>query len=108
VAQAVDPADPDLWYVAVSRSPCAAHGGGEGQAHLYRSSGDGWQQIDTWGETPELRRMPYALSTFPGQPRRLLVGLRGGTLLLSDDAGETWTRLGVRLPDVIELAVAAV
>src|SRR6266436_4544093 len=33
-AQAVDPADPDLWYVAVSRSPAAAHGNGDGQARL--------------------------------------------------------------------------
>src|SRR5947209_10480452 len=33
-AQALDPADPDLWYVAVSRSPFAAHGDGDGQARL--------------------------------------------------------------------------
>ena len=38
----IDPADPDLWYVAVSRSPSAAHGNGDGQAHLWRSRGDGW------------------------------------------------------------------
>jgi photosystem II stability/assembly factor-like uncharacterized protein len=50
--------------------------------------------------------MPYALVTLPDQPGRLLVGLRGGTLLVSDDAGETWSRLAVRLPDVIELAAA--
>src|SRR5229473_3387529 len=40
-AQAIDPADPDLWYVAVSRSPSAAHGGGDGQARLLRSRGNG-------------------------------------------------------------------
>jgi photosystem II stability/assembly factor-like uncharacterized protein len=106
-AQALDPADPDLWYVAVSRSPFAAHGDGDGQAHLFRSRGDGFASIDSWGDTPELRRMPYALSTLPGQPELLLAALRRGTLLLTRDAGESWTRLPVRLPDAIDLAVAS-
>ena len=50
--------------------------------------------------------MPYALAALPGQPGRLLVGLRGGTILVGDDAGETWSRLEPGLPDVIALAVA--
>ena len=50
--------------------------------------------------------MPYALSALPGQPNRLLAGLRGGTLLLTDDAGESWSRLPSELPDVIDLAAA--
>jgi photosystem II stability/assembly factor-like uncharacterized protein len=103
-AQAIDPADPDLWYVTVSRGPFDAHGSGDGQAHLYRSRGDGWRPIDSWGNGPELRRMPYALATLPEQPDRLLIGLRGGTLLLTDDTGESWTRLELQLPDVIDLA----
>jgi len=104
--EAVDPGDPDLWYVAVSRSPFAADGDGDGQAHLWRSHADGWVASDTWGDAPELRRMPYALGTLPGQPGRLLVGLRGGTLLLTEDAGESWSRLQVTLPNVLDLAVA--
>ncbi len=106
-AQAIDPADPDLWYVAVSRSPFAAHGDGDGQARLWRSHSDGWNAIDTWGASSELRRMPYALST-PGHPNRLLVGLRGGTLLVTDDAGESWSPLALELPGVLDLATAPV
>jgi photosystem II stability/assembly factor-like uncharacterized protein len=104
-AQALDPADPDLWYVAVSRSPSAAHGAGDGQSHLWRSRGDGWVAVDDWGTAPELRRMPYALAALPGGANRLLVGLRGGKLLLTEDAGESWTRLDAARPDGIALAV---
>jgi photosystem II stability/assembly factor-like uncharacterized protein len=101
--QAIDPADPDLWYVAVSRSPSAAHGRGDGHAHLWRSRGNGWVAVDHWGASPELRRMPYGLTTLPEQPNRLLVGLRGGTLLLSDDAGDSWSQLGLELDDIVGL-----
>ena len=47
--------------------------------------------------------MPYALTTLPEQPNRLLVGLRGGTLLLTDDAGESWSRLALELDDIVGL-----
>src|SRR5436190_2381950 len=69
-AQALDPADPNLWYAAISRSPFAAHGYGDGQAHLWRSHGNGWVPVDGWGGSPELRRMPYALTTLPEQPNK--------------------------------------
>jgi photosystem II stability/assembly factor-like uncharacterized protein len=115
-AVAVDPLDPDLWYVSVSRSPFAAHGDGDGEARLLRSGGRNggngdlgagtWMPIDTWGTEPELRRMPYALATLPGQPGRLLVGLRGGTLLVTGDAGDSWSRLGAEVPGVVDFAVA--
>jgi photosystem II stability/assembly factor-like uncharacterized protein len=104
-AEAIDPDDPDLWYVATSHSPFAAHGDGDGEAKLWRSRGNGWTAVDTWGDARELRRMPYALGTLPGEPGALLVGLRGGVFLRTDDAGESWTRLPVQLPDVIDLAV---
>ena len=70
---------------------------------MVRSTGDGWTAIDDWGEQPELRRMPYALATVPERPRTVVAGLRGGVLLITEDAGDTWTRLGVQLPDVVEL-----
>lgn len=106
-AEALDPEDPDLWYVSVSRGPFAAHGQGDGQSHLWRSRGDGWTPIDHWGVSRELRRMPYALRPLPERGDSLLVGLRGGTFLLTEDAGESWLRLEATLPDVIDFAVAS-
>jgi photosystem II stability/assembly factor-like uncharacterized protein len=105
-ATAADPADPDLWYASVSRSAYAAHSRGDGQARLLRSRGNGWESIDHWGDEAPLRGMPYALAAMPEQPGRLLVGLRGGSMLVTGDAGETWSRLEPRLPDVIALATA--
>jgi photosystem II stability/assembly factor-like uncharacterized protein len=105
-AAAVDPTDPDRWYVALSRSPFAAHGTGDGEARLMRCSGGRWSAIDDWGDAPELRRMPYALATLPERPGALVVGLRGGRLLLTRDAGESWEQLPVELPDLVDLAAA--
>ena len=105
-AAAIDPADPNLWYASVSRSPFAAHGGGDGQSVLVRSRGDGWSPIDQWGENPALRRMPYALAALPGHAGRVLVGLRGGAMLVGEDAGERWSALEAPLRDVVALAVA--
>jgi photosystem II stability/assembly factor-like uncharacterized protein len=106
-ATAVDPGDPDLWYVSVSRSPFAAHGDGDGHSRLLRSRGNGFVAVDDWGDDADLRRMPYALAALPGQPGRLLVGLRGGALLVGDDAGESWARVEPALDDVIALAAAS-
>jgi photosystem II stability/assembly factor-like uncharacterized protein len=106
-AQAIGPADPDLWYVSISRSPFAAHGDGDGQARLLRSNGNGWTDIATWGSSPALRRMPYALITVPERPGLLLAGLRGGSLLMTEDTGESWTELELELPDVVDLATGA-
>ncbi|MBV9421636.1 MAG: hypothetical protein JOZ98_01905 [Solirubrobacterales bacterium] len=105
---AIDPDDPDLWYASISRSPYAAHGGGDGQARLLRqeAKGGGWTPIDGWGDDAPLRRMPYAITTLPGRHGALLVGLRGGTMLLTTDAGDTWSRLALELSDVVDMAAA--
>lgn len=73
---------------------------------MLRSRGNGWEAVDDWGDSADLRRMPYALLTLSDQPGRLLAGLRGGKLLLTDDAGDSWSRLPVRLPDLVDMAAA--
>jgi photosystem II stability/assembly factor-like uncharacterized protein len=105
-AAAVDSADPNLWYVAVSTGPFAAHGSGDGEGVIVRSTEDGWRAVAEWGDSPELHRMPYALTTLPDRPGALVAGLRGGILMLTDDAGESWSRLSPELPDVVDIAAA--
>jgi len=86
---AVDPADPDLWYVSASTGPFAAHRpGGDPQAHIYRRSNGGWDTLA--GGLPEpLSAMPYALAATGS---RLFAGLANGELWASPDRGATWRR----------------
>jgi len=92
-ALAVDPDDPDLWYVSASTGPGAAHGRGNAQAYIYRWRGDGpWERLE--GGLPQpLDSMPYALLAL----RELLVaGLADGRIYASRDRGDTWALLDVR------------
>lgn len=92
-ALAVDPRDPDRWYVSASPGPRQAHSDGNAQAFVYRWQGEGpWEALG--GGLPQpLSSMPYALC-FAG--RRLFAGLRDGRLYASEDAGDTWTLLSVQ------------
>ena len=52
-------------------------GNGDGQARLLRSRGNGWERMDGWGDSAELRRMPYApveLKAFPVRAAELVLG----------------------------------
>jgi photosystem II stability/assembly factor-like uncharacterized protein len=84
---AVDPDDPELWYVSASTGPFAAHGGRDPQARIYRRrDGEPWQALA--GGLPEpLPAMPYVLVAADG---RVFAGLADGRLWESSDRGETW------------------
>ena len=104
---AVDPADPDCWYVSASTGPFAAHGGRDPQARIYRRrGGEPWQALG--GGLPEpLPAMPYALVA---SDERLFAGLANGTLWESDDRGDTWRACaldGDELPAINALALTA-
>jgi photosystem II stability/assembly factor-like uncharacterized protein len=84
---AVDPEDPELWYVSASTGPYAAHGGGDPQARIYRRrGGEEWRALA--GGLPEpLPAMPYALAAGDG---RLFAGLADGQIWESSDRGDSW------------------
>jgi photosystem II stability/assembly factor-like uncharacterized protein len=84
---AVDPDDPELWYVSASTGPFAAHGGGDPQARIYRrTAGEQWRELA--GGVPEpLQAMPYALVAADG---RLFAGLADGQIWESGDRGDSW------------------
>ncbi len=104
---AVDPADPELWYVSASTGPYAAHGmrGGDPQAHIYRRRDGGWDQLE--GGLPDpLPAMPYALVSTES---RLFAGFANGELWQSADRGDGWRacELDEPLPRLVALSYAS-
>jgi photosystem II stability/assembly factor-like uncharacterized protein len=103
---AVDPEDPDRWFVSASTGPMKAHGSGDPQAGIFRRDGDGaWQRL-AGGLPDPLPSMPYALVASNGA---LFAGLRNGDLWQSSDGGDNWhqcafTNRGV--PAIVAMASA--
>lgn len=90
---AIDPDDPQLWYVSASTGPYAAHGRGEPQARIYRrGAGEAWRALA--GGLPEpVSAMPYALAAVEG---RLFAGLADGQIWESPDRGDSWRASTIR------------
>jgi photosystem II stability/assembly factor-like uncharacterized protein len=102
-ALAVDPDDPDRWYVSASMGPLEAHESGSAEAYVYRWQGQGPFEALAGGLPQPLDSMPYAMLARDGE---LYAGLGDGRLFASDDHGDTWNRLAVRgdpLPRILAL-----
>jgi hypothetical protein len=96
-ALAVDPADPERWYVSAASGPRAAHSGYAARGRLYRWDG-AWEALAL-----PLDSMPYALAATTGE---LLAGMSDGRILRSADHGERWDEIGVRVDSVTAMAAA--
>ena len=101
---AVDPADPDLWYVSATHSARFAHGDRESaDAVIYRKQGERpWEALGGGLETP-FPVMPYALLAPLDRPGELFAGMRTGELWHSSDRGESWSRVDATLPGILAL-----
>jgi photosystem II stability/assembly factor-like uncharacterized protein len=96
-ALALDPDDPERWYVSAATGPGAAHRGEQARGRLYRWH-DGWLPLRLPTDA-----MPYTLAvTHDG----LLAGMADGHLLSSDDGGESWLDTGVHLASIIVMATS--
>jgi photosystem II stability/assembly factor-like uncharacterized protein len=102
---AVDPVDPELWYVSASTGPFAAHGRRDPEALIFRRRNGGWEAL-AGGLPDPFPAMPYALVAADGT---MLAGLANGELWESSDRGDTWRRLevaGDSLDRLVALAAA--
>jgi photosystem II stability/assembly factor-like uncharacterized protein len=97
-ALAVDPADPERWYVSAASGPGAAHAGERARGELYRWEGDAWRRLDLPGES-----MPYALAF---DDSVLIAGMADGRILGSGDRGESWEEADVRVGSIIAMAAS--
>jgi hypothetical protein len=97
-AVAVDPADPERWYVSAASGPRAAHSGTEARGRLYRWEGS-WRALAVPGGS-----MPYALVVAGGE---LLAGMADGRVLRSGDGGDSFAETGVRVGSILAMAAAS-
>ena len=97
-ALAVDPGDPDRWFVSAAPGPRQAHGGSDAGAALYR-----WEREGPWHRLiPEpLSALPYALIATDGG--QLVAGLGDGRILRSRDAGDSWAPAPARADAILAL-----
>lgn len=98
-ACAVDPGDPDTWYLSASTGPSRAHGDRDARAFIFRSRGGAMQKL-AGGLPQPLDYMPYALITDAAAPGHVYAGLANGHVWFTEDYGERWTRLPVELGGV--------
>jgi hypothetical protein len=100
-ALAVDPGDPDTWYVSAAPGPFHAHADRPADAAIYR-----WQGGGPWRALVEgSAAMPYALAAVNGD---LIAAYRSGRIDVSSDRGATWQQLelsGDRLMKILAIAV---
>jgi BNR/Asp-box repeat len=90
-ALAVDPRDPERWFVSASPGPFEAHGRGSAQALIYRFEDGVWRPLA--GGLPEpIDSLPYALRIEDGS---LYAGLGDGRVYASADGGDSWRAMPV-------------
>jgi photosystem II stability/assembly factor-like uncharacterized protein len=97
-ALAVDPAEPDRWYVSAASGPGAAHSGARARGRLYRWDDDEWHALELPPDS-----MPYALAT---TDHELLAALADGRILSSGDGGDSWDQLDIRVGAITAMAAA--
>ncbi|MFL5908671.1 MAG: WD40/YVTN/BNR-like repeat-containing protein [Solirubrobacterales bacterium] len=95
-ALAVDPEDPECWYVSAASGPGAAHSGEDARGGLYRWERDGWQRLELPGDS-----MPYALAVTDGD---VISGMADGRILRSGNRGASWEETGVRVGSITAMA----
>ena len=84
--------------MSAAAGPREAHGTGRAHAAIYRWEGKGpWARM-----AGPLESMPYALAAVGGGV--VFAGLSDGSLMRSDDRGESWERLPAHADRVLALA----
>jgi photosystem II stability/assembly factor-like uncharacterized protein len=100
-ALALDPDDPDRWFVSAATGPGAAHSGERARGRLYRADPEGWHRLALPDDD---EAMPYALATTAA--RALLVATADGRVLHTGDRGARFTDTGVRLGPILAMAAS--
>ena len=106
VVLAVGRSDPDRMYSAVSSGPPSRKNNPGYQTIMIRSQdgGRGWDAMD-FGD-PVTHDFPEGIIVDDEQPGRVYVGLQGGDFYASDDAGDSWRPIDLKLQGVENVKLA--
>lgn len=97
---AADPEDANVCYVSLSPGAMKAHSNGKAEAYVFRTTdGQLWEKL-AGGLPQPIASMPYALLTDDREAGHLYAGLANGAVWFTEDRGETWTKLGFKLPAI--------
>jgi hypothetical protein len=96
-ALAIEPDDPERWYVSAATGPGTAHAGARAHGRLYRRDGDRWDEMELPSDA-----MPYALAVVDGT---LLAGMSDGRVLRASGDGPGFDEVAAL--DGAVLAIAA-
>ncbi|HEX7073039.1 MAG TPA: hypothetical protein VF226_03280 [Hyphomicrobiaceae bacterium] len=91
---AVDPDDPDTWFISAAPGPGRAHNAQlAAEAVIYRWRGAGpWEALEGGLPKQPLESMPRALATVPGQ---VFAGFDDGQIYVSRNGGDNWRALAI-------------
>lgn len=98
----VDPGDPEVVVVSVSRSPQLAHNPHGANSSVYRRAhGGDWAEVRDGLPEPE-GCVAAVLATNPAEPGAFYAASNRGGVYRSGDAGLTWGRVPLAWPDRYE------
>ncbi len=89
---AIDPDDPECWYVSANPGARLAHRSERAEAHIYRWRDGGPWKVLAGGLPEPLDSFPYALLI---NSTSLFAGLSDGRIYRSDDRGDHWSQLSI-------------
>jgi hypothetical protein len=92
----------------VSASPSAGHAHhrpGQADSVIYRRAGGAWEELRSPSLPTPSPTLVAALAADPDQPGRLFAGFRSGEIYESQDRGETWRQVPVKVDGIAALAV---
>jgi photosystem II stability/assembly factor-like uncharacterized protein len=107
VALAVRPDNPAVIYTSLATGHSGhwpGRPGGAESAHIRTADGgETWEEIDLSAIANASRQLVLAYSFDPGAPDRLYAALSGGEIVVTDDAGDTWSTTGAQFAGVKDI-----
>jgi len=101
----MDPSNPRVLYSAFANGQPGMWrwpGGAESVLVRTRDGGQTWESLDA--AKPALDKdFAEAIAIAADNPRQVFAALRGGEVLASDDAGDSWAKLELQVPSVSDM-----